>query len=707
MRCSLSSANSTLLFTSLFALLRFLMHQVTPRIHSVSSAILALCSLIGQAHAQSAPSAEVQKLEEVVVTGNPIKLKAPTAPVQRLTGDGLVLRMESSLGETLAGLPGVSSTQFGPGASRPIIRGLDADRIRILHNSNASGDASALSPDHAVSIDPLVVQAIEVLRGPATLLYGGNALGGVVNVLDNRIPQAKTDALSARLSAGLGSADSSWNSAAVLDGGSGSFAWHADAFARKAKDVNAPIELACEKEGVAVLRKRICNSNSEATGGALGWSVFAGAWRVGASVSGHSTDYGAVSEDEVSIELDDTRVAMQAAFEGKGWVRSFKLDGFANRYKHTEFEGPEVGTVFKARNNEWRGLLEHAPVGPFKGVIGLQMDSGELSAVGEEAFLPVTRTRQLAAFILEQASFGATDISLGARTEKVRVRSLGAAAETLADRFEARSLSFSPKSISAELSHRLSTQWTAVGSVGRSQRAPKDYELFANGPHIATAAYEVGNPDLGPETATSVELGLRFKSSVNAAQIQVFRQRFRNHILMDATGNMRSFEGEILPADTDEEDALPEYAYRASAAVFTGFEAHGNFALASGTRNWDLHWRLDSVRATEAGSGKALPRIAPKRVGLTAVYRFGPWRAQVGVDSFSAARDNTAKGYRLWDVAATYQQRTGNWRMLWFVKVKNLSNELAYSASSILTTSAPGRVPLPGRALSMGVQASF
>ncbi len=655
-------------------------------------------------------------LQPVIVTANPLGANDVVAPAQSVSGTGLLLRQQSTLGEALNGLPGVSSTYFGPNASRPIIRGLDGDRIRILSNSGATIDASALSYDHAVALDPIAVERIEVLRGPGALLYGGSAVGGVVNVIDNRIPKERLQGMTGKVDFGLSSGNSGKNGAFLIESGNERFALHADVSTRSTGDVSAPIDLACTKPSSPALQKKICNSAAEATSGALGGSLFFGQSRIGMSVSGFNTKYGTVAEDEVTIDMRSRRTALDGDFKIGGVIESVQLQASNTKYEHTEFEGVGTsvvaGTVFKNSGNDLRLQARHAKLGNIQGVIGVQLDNNRFSADGAEAFAPYSKTSQQALFIYEEAAFNWGKLSFGGRLEDVKVKSNG---NPQIARFKPAERNFKPSSYSAGGLLNLSSAWQLTGNFAASQRAPKDYELFADGPHIATAAYEVGDPNLRKEKSTSIDIGARWKSGAHLAQLNIFNSRFKNYTFLGTTGNTRGADAELNPIDADGdgvadgsgEDIFPEYAYTQVKARFTGFELSGNWRLMDAAGKLDWQWRVDSTRATNADTGQALPRISPLRVGSTLAYTQGPWGARLGFDRNSAARDGSTSAYTLWNAAATYLMKAKNADVLWFARLDNASNKLAYSATSILTTSAPGKSPLPGRSLKVGMQAQF
>lgn len=650
-------------------------------------------------------------LPPVTVTGSSPGPAQPLTPLLLLEGEALRLRQSATLGETLDGTPGVSSTQFGPNANRPMIRGLDGDRIRILSNGGASLDVSGLSYDHAVPLEPVNVERIEVLRGPAALLYGGSAVGGVVNVIDNRIPKERLQGLSGRADAGLNSADKGRSAAAMLEAGDGSLAWHVDASARAQSDLQVPRALACWQGERLVMAQRVCNSSSRAQGGAVGSSVFFGSGRIGASLSDYRSEYGTVAQDDVRIGMRSSR----AVFDGEwrepfsGWQRVQWQFG-RSFYQHTEFEAGMAGTRFANQGVDWRVQARHASVLGWQGVVGAQGESGRFSADGDEAFAPYSRTRHAALFVLEEKPLSWGHVQAGLRAEQVVVASLG---HPVLDRFAPGERRFTPLSAAVGAGGTLAAGWRWSAQWSHSERAPRDYELFANGPHVATAAYEIGNPALQRERSRHVEAGLQWQSGtgIDRASFNVYESRFANFIGLDAQ------EPHSVTASAQPQATLwPSYAYRAVRARFIGGEASGLWRVArplQGRATLDLEWRADLVQATDLERSMPLPRMAPLRLGATMVWREGAWSWRVGLDQMATqtrvpAGQQPTAGYTLWHAAATWRIRDGG-GVTWdaFARLNNATDRLAYSATSILTQTAPGRSPLPGRSLRLGLQARF
>ena len=675
-----------------------------------ASLLCCLVTLSSPLHAQSqSPSST---LDTVTVTGNPLAASDLIAPATILSGENLLLKRQGSLGETLDGLPGVSSTYFGPVASRPTVRGLDGDRIRILNNGGASADASGLSFDHAVPIDPLTIERVEVLRGPGALQYGGSAVGGVVNVINSRIqPEASFDGkggITGRGELRAGGADGERAASALMETGTDKFGLHVDAFDRKTHDVRVPQDLACDVGGTGtpVAARRLCNSASQSQGGAIGGTAYFDRGYLGASVETFKTNYGSVAEDTVTIGMKQNRYALQGEVRGfAGPFQSVKGQWSAVDYQHTEFDAGAAGTVFRNKGHELRLEARQAKFGALEGVIGLQVEGNRFSADGEEAFVPYTRSASQAIFAFEELRTGWGKLSFGARRESVKVESQG---NPLLDRFVVGSRSFNPGSYALGGLVNLggaNSGWTATGNLSATQRAPKDYELYANGAHLATGAYEVGNANLGLERSTNIDLGLAWKQGAQRLGLNAFVNQFNNFISLESTGNTVDVDG----------SAMPEYAFRQVKARFVGLEANGSARLIGGAKaaqTLDLEIKGDLVRATNETTGQALPRIAPVRVGVALQWRQGPWGARLGMDHYSAqsrvpAGDRTTAAYTFWNANATYRMAAGPTSLLWFVRLENIGNQLAYSVSSVLTQTAPNRVPLPGRGVRVGLQASF
>ena len=647
-------------------------------------------------------------LPEVIVTGNPLGAAQTIAPASVLSGDNLLLQRASTLGATLQALPGVASSDFGPNAGRPTIRGLDGDRVRILQNGSASFDASALSYDHNTPLDPLVAERVEVLRGPAALLYGGSAQGGVVNVRDNRIPKTPVVGVTGRADASYSSGSREKAGAAMLEAGNGQYALHVDAFHRQSADVAVPVELPCTRPGAAAQARRICNSGNRAHGGAVGGTVFFDQGYLGASLADYHSSYGTVAEDEVRIGMRSSKAAIEGLWNRAGHaLEQIKLQYSQGDYQHTEYEGDAAGTVFGNQGQELRLEAKHRPWGKVHGVWGLQWEKNDFSALGDEAFVPASRSQSLALFAQEELRTDWGKWTLGTRLEQVRVRSLGG---NVPGQFFTGEKRFTPSSSALGVLIQASPHWQISSNLSYTQRAPKDYELFADGPHVATATWERGDANQRLEKSLSLDVGAQWQAGAHRFSLSAFASRYGNYIALLPTGAI------IAP------DNLPEYAFTGVKARFVGLEADGSLRLLGAGGWWqpqvagagalDLDLRGDWVRATNTSLGQALPLIAPARLGATLRWTQGAWAARLGFDSYAGqnrvpAGARSMAGYTLWNASLTWRQDWGASQLKWYAQLDNLSDRLAYSATSILSQTAPGKSPLPGRSLRLGVQMDF
>jgi iron complex outermembrane recepter protein len=688
-----------------------------------------LCAA-GVVHAQSSasivqPPAPPQRIEEVVVVGNPLDARDVVPPVATLSGTDLLIKRASTLGETLNGLPGVASTWFGPNSSRPVIRGLDGDRVRILNNLGSSLDASSLSADHNPSIDPLVIERIEVLRGPAALLYGGTAIGGVVNIVDNRIPRRAISGVSGSVETRFGGAERERGTSAVLEAGAGTsagaFAIHADGFTRDTRDYRVPSSTGIGEENGG----RVVNSSADSRGGAIGASWQLPKGYIGAVHSLYESNYGTVAEEKVRIDMQQKRDAIEANFRDLGGVITGVFAKFSQSdYKHTEFDDGEAATRFKNKGNDFRAEIKHAAIGNMQGVIGLQTEQFDFSALGDEAFVPQTRTRNAAAFVYEEISLDPWKLSFGGRVETSRVSSDGAANGGAARFGDARTRKFTMGNAAFGATYKLNDAFSLGGSFAYAERPPSYYELFADGPHAATGAYEVGDPSFKRERSTALDLSLRWKQGTSNARVGVFAQQFRNYMALRRSGIDRDAEGNgqgVGVGDCGDGTSVdsactsqifPEFRYSAVSARLRGFEADGKFRVVDRPYTVDVEGKIDYVRADDRFNNEPLPRIAPLRMTAGAIFGFGQWGARLELQNAAKqnrfARDDAigaTDGYTLINAAVTYTFGGEKTNGTVFIRGTNLSDRKAYSASSIDTIRA--LAPLPGRGVKAGVQFNF
>ena len=648
-------------------------------------------------------------LQPQVITANPLGSSVLAAPSTVLEGDRLTLAQKGSLGETLNGQPGVSSSYFGPGASRPIIRGQDGDRIRILRNGVGALDASSLSYDHAVPLDPVNTERVEIVRGPAALLYGGSAIGGVVNTFDNRIPTEAIEGIHGAGELRYGGADTTRSSAGKLEAGNGTFALHLDANAREFNDLRIPgyahssrqrnSEAADENGG----KHRLANSDGRQDGGAVGGSYTWDHGYAGLSYSKYDSNYGSPAEDAVRLRMQQDHYAFASQIRDlEGPFSSVKLNAGYTNYKHSEIEDGEVGTTFKNKGYEARVEARHQPLGPLEGVIGAQVNRSEFQALGEEAFVPQTDTDSAALFILEDLQ--ATErlkLSLGGRLEYTSVDADAQGNQ----RFSAAdgSNSFTAGSVSSGAVYTLTPVWSLAATLAYTERAPTFYELYANGAHVATGTYEVGDADLSKERAVSSDLALRFDNGTHKGSVGVFYSHFSNYIGLLGSGRTLDEDGEV------DADGIPEYTYSGVRARFSGIEAQDHWTLgenAYGT--FALELSGDYTRAKNLDTGEDLPRIAPLRLNSGLLWEKDRWQARVDLQHAASQHrvpDNESgtAGYTTIGASAAYHFDIGASQWLAFVKGENLTNQTVRYASSILRDIAPAQ----GRTVEVGLRTTF
>lgn len=650
-----------------------------------------------------AAAAHAVDLDQVVVTANPLGsgLFDLVTPASVLQGDALTLRRGSTVGETVAQMPGVAQSQFGPNASRPVIRGLDGDRIRVMQNSTGMLDASSLSFDHAVAVDPLILDRVEVVRGAAALLYGGNAVGGVVNLMDGRVPTQRADGPGGAVELRAGGAAHERSGAALLDFGTGPWAFHVDAHGLRTDDLRIPGQACtaratnCPDPGAS---GHLPNSAASTDGGAFGAAYVGERGSVGAAYSTLDSTYGTVKEPGVVIKLANRRLDWSGEWkDGSGWLKTVRAKGGATDYEHQEVDTDTgaVGTTFRNRGFETRLEAVHRPLGPFEGAVGLQVAGNRFSALGDEAFVPNTRTRSDAVFLFEEAPVTAhLKGNAGVRFERVRIDSAGDAG-----RFgPAAGRRFNAVSGAVGASWKWGSQWTLAGNLSLSQRAPTFYELFANGPHVATGSFERGDAALDKERARAVDLSLRRAAGHDRFAVDLYLQRFSNYIAELATGETADVDGE----------ALPVYRFTPVRARVMGFEVQWKHRLLAGPSKVDLEWQGSATRADDLSSGEPLPRVPPFRMTTALAYERGPWNGRLEwVRAASQGRVPAAEtptgGYDLVNLDLGYRLKGERYDTLIYLKAENLGNETARLSTSFLREIAP----LGGRSLKLGVRTRF
>jgi len=721
-----------------------------PLARAVALGLLAFAAASAPALAQDDPRHdEVKDLSEIVVHATPLPKTAEdlARPVEVLAGARLDEAKANSLGETVNRLPGVQSSYFGPGVGRPIIRGLDGARVQVLSDGLSSGDVSTVSVDHAVSIEPFLANQIEVLKGPATLLYGSGAIGGAVNVVDGRIPETTTEQpLQGRAELRGGSVNDEKTGMFRMDGtsASGNLVFHADALHRETGDYEIPgfAESARlraeeeaeggEEEGEEEAFGTLPNSFVRTDSGALGMSYVGDRGFLGVGASLFNTRYGVpghaheheheeeegeeeehAEEGGVSIDMDQRRYEVRGGVDELGAFDSLRVKLARNEYTHTEFEGTEVGTVFDNDSLEGRVELAHRDWAGWDGAFGLQASKRDFSAIGEEAFVPASESRDTGLFWIGERTFGAFDLELGARYDRNDI-------DVDATEAIGPSRDFSATSLSAATRWNLGEDFHLSFGLDRAQRSPTAEELYSNGLHVATQSFEFGDPDLDVETANRAEIGAHWHHGPLKLGAAVYYVDYSDFIYLAETGI--------------EDEETPARVWNQTDARFTGGEVDLQWTfLENDTGSWSLRAFGDVVRGKLTGDGTRevafsvphedhthdyvadialsgnLPRIAPWRAGAELRWDSGHWRAGVGAVRY-ARQDDVAEfetetpGYTLVNANLAWHLDTagGNaWEM--FVDGTNLLDEEARPHTSFLKDLAP----LPGRGVAAGVRLFF
>ena len=704
------------------------MKHVFQRSAVAAASYALLGATIGVATAQTVATDEAPHLDEVTITARSLDHRSLLVPAQQLSGAALTQRQGSTLGDTLDNLPGIANSSFGPNVGRPVIRGMEGDRVRILQNSGANMDVSGLSTDHAVPIDPLTTERIEVLRGPEALLYSGGAMGGVVNVIDNRIARERAfDAqggVMGKAEMRAGGAANERSTGAMVEAGNDQVALHVDAFDRSTQPLRVPKEMRCD--GVPNGR-RVCNSASDSQGGAVGGTLLFDRGYLGLSTSEYRSSYGTVAEPTVSIGMLRRHQVMEGLLRDVGAFENVKFQLGHTSYTHTEYEGAVAGTRFDNQGNDFRldgrqPTLRLSNGMQLEGTVGIQHERNDLQAEGSEKFVGPSRTQSAALFTYQALKTSWGQLSAGARTESVSV----ALREDFGGNV-AQTQKFNPFSVGLGVMRNLregelQSGWQITSHLSANQRAPKDYELFAHGPHVATAAYEIGNAHIGLEKATQFDVGGEWQQGAHKFGVTAFSSHFANYISQQPTGAYRLADGS--PGTTAD---LPVFNFEGVRARFYGVESTakvrmvgGQDAVLSGNAahgTMDLELRADVVRAQDLTHNSPLPRIAPMRLGADAAWSRNAWGARLGFMHAAAQNrvpDNganpgvTTAANTLWNAGLNYHTHSGLTHWLLFAKLDNITNKLAYSSTSVLTqTMGSNAPPLAGRSLKVGAQVSF
>lgn len=669
-------------------------------------------------HDHTPRAAEAYEVDEVVVRALPLGRAGDDvgSHVALLSGDELVHRRQSTLGDTLSSIPGVNSDTFGGGASRPVVRGQTSPRVKVLSEGAGLMDASEVSPDHAVSGEPLLLEGVEILRGPAALLYGGGAIGGAVNLLDKKIPTR----IPANGGEGVaeyrrGSVDDEEAGVVGLTVGAGNFAFRVEAAARKSDDYKVP----------GWDEPRLDGSYNETSTATLGASWIGSRGYLGAAYTeqtsryglaghsheyegchphgdhlhcggghdhGHDDDHGHGDDDHghehegehdhaaPEVRLKSRRVDLRGELRDPlPGIENVRLRAGYTDYEHSELEEGVVSTTFTNKGYDGRIEAQHREIAGFKGVVGLQLSKSDFAAVGEESFLAPSTTKNTGLFVMEEYEIGLWHLEGALRQEWQEASAIG-----LPD------VEHKPFSISGAAVWHFTPGWSGAVSLSRSQRAPSAQELYADGVHLATNTYEIGDSSLDVETANSIELTLRKTEGALTGSVSAYHYIYDDY---------------IFARTLDQYEDFRLIRYSQADATFTGIEGE----LTQQFTPW-LSGTVfgDYVQGELKGDGGNLPRIPAARAGVRLAAFQGPWSGDVEYSrTFKqtdiAAFEHETPGYDMVNATVAYDVDLGPVRSQIFLRGTNLLDETAFNHASFLAETAP----LRGRNLTVGVRARF
>jgi len=717
--------------------------------------VVAISAISGMTAQAAAPAhSPVQTLPTIQVSAHPLNRSADDLinPSNIIEPTRLFQQNSSTLAEALDGQVGVRADTFGAGSARPVIRGQTAPRVKVLSDSAAVLDAAEVSPDHNIPIEPMLAERVEILRGPATLLYGGGAIGGVVNVLDRKIPTVMPE------QAVEGQAGLRFNSAAAERAAvfglttalSENIALRLEGVSRKTTDYRAPKGLFASKheehddheehedhdnhghddhdheaehhdEHAPQALKRVAGTATAGEQISVGLSWIDTRGYFGVAYTNNSQDYGlsghshehkdchvhdlslhcgahgehshdahakdghdehAHDEEGVPvIRLRSERVDVRGELlNPMAGIEKIRLRAGLTDYQHQEIEGGQVATTFSNRGYDSRVELEHQPIAGWRGVIGVQQQQAEFKAVGEEAYLPTTDTRNTSVFLLEHYQWQDWHFEVGARQEWQQITP--DTAQPVSD--------LRGTSVSAAALWDVAPTYSLVGSVSRSQRLPHAQELYANGVHLATNTFELGNPNLKAETSLNTELGLRRTDADLTFNAQVFYNRVDDYIYANTLDRHENFR-------------LIQYTQ--ADAEFVGAEAELSYAFTPSLSGTVF---ADHVEGRLRG-GEDLPRIPATRWGSRVNHSWNDWRSevewyQVNQQNRIASFEQITPSYQMLNLTLSYQGVSANQEAYQvFLRGSNLLDEVAYNHTSFLSNI----VPMMGRNVSLGVQVQF
>jgi iron complex outermembrane recepter protein len=663
------------------------------------------------------------ELEEIVVLGSSIKQATTKSakPMTLLSGDALRTTVGQTIGETLNNQLGITNQSFGAGVGTPVIRGQSGARVKVMQNSLGNNDASTLSPDHANGVDPVIAERIEVLRGPSTLLYGSGNIGGIVNVIDNRIPETVPDKFIG--GAGEQRYDSATNesaSALKLEGGKSNFAYHVDGFYRDQNNTHiggsAIDEAAVRRHDPSFNSLApgdlintdgfIGNSQAWSRGGSVGASTIGESGLIGAAINSLEKIYGIApdghGEAPVTIDLKQIKYDIKGQLNKPfAFAEEIRMKFGYTDYQHTELDGGVPGTTFLNQSFESRLELEHQAIGKMKGVAGFQSVNSEFEGLGEEGqIVPKSDIDSYGLFAVESFDFSPVKFDLGVRIEGNTI--------TPIDRT---SVSYIPASGSASALWDITDQHQVSLAFTHSQRAPQIQELFTNGFHHATRSFERGNAELGKELSNNMDLGYRFNGDWMTAEISLFHNWVSDYIYQQRSSGLlfNAADNSFVTPNSACDECFPLLNTQQADATFKGFEAQTIFPFMQNQYGaLDLTLFGDYTRGT-FNHGSDVPRMPPLRYGLQLNYEKDEFSTNARLtrgeaQTLPGENETETDSYLLLNIGAQYRlEDIQDADILFFAKGKNLLDENIRNSTSYLRNFAPE----PGRSGEIGIRISY
>jgi iron complex outermembrane receptor protein len=660
----------------------------------------------------------IKELDTVLVsTPFPVSRSASATPVTVLQEDTLRTKIAGTIGATLQNELGIHNQSFGAGVGSPVIRGQSGPRVQVLQNSMGNNDVSSLSPDHANGVEPILAERIEVFRGPATLLYGNGAIGGIVNVIDNRIPEHLFDKVLG--GAGEQRYDSTTNetsSALKLEGSHKAFSYHVDGFYRdqgnthiKGVAIDEAAIQSIEPNFIAVDNPVgvINNTQARSRGGSVGASLQGDIGLVGVSLNQLEKHYGIAANGSgnppVSVDLTQTKYDFKAQLNKPlAFIEKAKLKFGYTDYQHTELDGGTPATQFTNQSYSSRLELEHTPFCALTGSWGFQSNNSQFAANnadGSAPLVPRSNIDSYGLFAVESLKAGDVTYQAGVRGEWVTITPKNHA-----------SLNYTPISGSLSALWAVNKQHSVSLAYIHSQRAPLIQELFYDGVHEASRSYELGDANLGKEFSNNLDLGYHFNSNWMSAEVNLFHNWVSNYIYQGRAGyeyntTIGAFEDLCALGDS----CIPVELSQQAGATFKGYEAQLKFPLMTNHYGAvDLSLFSDYTRGT-FNKGGDVPRMPPLRYGMQLSYEQGDFSTNVRLTQNEAQNhaglyQTNTPSYVLLNLGAQYHlTNIAKADILLFANGKNLLNENIRNATSYLRNFAPEA----GRSGEVGIRVSY